>query len=483
MRLLLTGLALLVLLLLALLVSAPVHPVAFIRVVDEAGAPVAGAIVQPEGLRTKPGPYVSGWYGWRTATNGGVANPAATTDKDGYARVPYPKHVFERIETGTLCLAVNHPEFVADRPERIVATAPPAGAPWRVYFDYLRSRILRKALIARPDPVVIKKGAVLVLQIGDTGTGGRLTGQVSGGTSGDTNYWIHPQPGMLVTRRLAAGMRTVRAIQIDPDGTVWFSDAVTLTATAQETNELALKLKRGAAVRGNLDSTVPRPVKNGRVVANVWPLGCEPQKSPPQWHGWAAMNEAGAFSIPSLPEGDLEIVALCDGFISTNGPGKFQTHYPQKHLMGTNDLQIVIGMEPTARLEVQVLDDEGKPLKDVRVVTWPNVRYGEWSSTLLMSDCYNTADMLFPNIGKSFSWDREVLDYQGVSDATGLAVLPNVPATVKELAVDHPQFILPAIGTADTGKHRKASIRLTPGQTNRTSIQLEPREKSPITHY
>src|SRR5688572_22203919 len=189
-HLLLVVVALLVLLLVALLVTAPVHPVAFIRVVDEAGKPIAGAIVRPEGLRTKPGPYVSGWYGWRTAKNGGVANPPVTTDKEGYARVPYPKNVFERIETGTLCLAVDHPEFVADRPERIVATAPPVGAPWRIYFDHVKNRVLRKALIARPDPVVLKKGATLVLHVDDTGTIGRLKGQVSGGTSADTNYWI-----------------------------------------------------------------------------------------------------------------------------------------------------------------------------------------------------------------------------------------------------------------------------------------------------
>jgi hypothetical protein len=95
----------------------------------EGGHSVAEAVILPEGLRTKPGPYVSGWYGWRTETNGGVANPPLTTDREGYARVPYPKYVFERIETGTLCLAVTHPDFVADRPERVVATAPPAVAP------------------------------------------------------------------------------------------------------------------------------------------------------------------------------------------------------------------------------------------------------------------------------------------------------------------------------------------------------------------
>src|SRR6266446_2403201 len=144
--------------------TAPKHPVALIRVVDASGKPLAGAVVLPEGLRTKAGPYVSGWYGWRSDANG-VTNPPVTTDKDGYARVPYPKYVFERIETGTLCLSVNHPDFVPDRPERIVATAPPAGAPWRVRVDYLRKLILHRALLARPEPIVLQKGAVLKFSV------------------------------------------------------------------------------------------------------------------------------------------------------------------------------------------------------------------------------------------------------------------------------------------------------------------------------
>jgi hypothetical protein len=140
-------------------------------------------------------------------------------------------------------------------------------------------------------------------------------------------------------------------------------------------------------------------------------------------------------------------------------------------------------MERTARLEVQMTDDQGKPLKDVRVMTWPNVRYGEWFSGLLMNDCYNTADWLAPKPGSTPRWQHEVWDYQGVSDATGVAVLPNVPATVKTLAVDHPRFSLPAVGTTGSGKHRQLSFVLTPGKTNQVSIQLERSEQSPITHY
>ncbi|MDB6110817.1 MAG: hypothetical protein JWR69_2567, partial [Pedosphaera sp.] len=69
--------------------SSPRHPVALIRVVDVAGKPVAGAVIRPEGLRTKPGPYVSGWYGWMTGKNG-VPNKPVSTDANGYAHVPYP---------------------------------------------------------------------------------------------------------------------------------------------------------------------------------------------------------------------------------------------------------------------------------------------------------------------------------------------------------------------------------------------------------
>src|SRR5437762_2879800 len=108
------GAFLFVLAVVVLIATAPRHPVALIRVVDVAGKPIAGAVVLPEGFRTKPGPYESGWYSWRPEVHG-LSNSPATTDRDGYARVPYPKYVFERIETGKLCLSVNHPDYVPDR--------------------------------------------------------------------------------------------------------------------------------------------------------------------------------------------------------------------------------------------------------------------------------------------------------------------------------------------------------------------------------
>jgi len=476
-----------VLMLVVLIATAPKHPVALIRVVDTVGKPIAGAVVLPEGLRTKPGPYSGGWYGWRQELNG-VPNPPVATDNDGYARVPYPNYVFERIETGILCLSVSHPDFVPDRPECVVALAPPTGAPWQEWADYLWNRIRHKALVNRPGPVVLQKGAILKISV-RPGTAmsrdARLFAQVSGLASEDTHFWIRPQPGVIVTRRLSAGPHTLRAVQFDSGGAAWFSDVIPITAATGQTNELVVDVQRGATVRGQFDKTVPRPVTNGRVVAHVWPKGSNPQDAPPEWHAWAPVREDGSFSIDSLPAGDLEIVALCNGFISTNGPGQFQFRYPQKHSLGTNEIAITIGMEQTARLEVQVTDDKGRPLKDARVMTWPNVRYGDWGARILMSDCYNLSDSFLSRPAKEPFWRQEVqvVDFQGVSDSAGLAVLPNVPADVKELAVEHPRFVLPAVGTSGSGKRRQASFTLIAGQTNRIAVQLEPRERSPISHY
>ena len=71
------------------------------------------------------------------------------------------------------------------------------------------------------------------------------------------------------------------------------------------------------------------------------------------------MQADGTFGFNSLPEGELEIVALADGFVSTNGPGQAHMRYPQKHRLGTNDLGgvaasglAVVGRQLIADIEI-----------------------------------------------------------------------------------------------------------------------------------
>jgi hypothetical protein len=178
------------------------------------------------------------------------------------------------------------------------------------------------------------------------------------------------------------------------------------------------------------------------------------------------------------------VVALCDGFVSASGPGSSGLRHPQKQTIGTNDLAITIGMEPTARLEVRLADERGAPIQGAHVTAWPNVQYGEWAATILVSDRYNTADLFMakPGVEKP-GWGKPVADFQGTTDSSGLAVLPNLPSDVTEIAVHHPEFALPAVNTPGGDKRREASITLIAGATNRTSVTLVPRSRAPIRHY
>jgi hypothetical protein len=483
---LLLGLLALITLVLVALFPGTHNPVALLRVVDATGKPIAGAIIRPDGLRTKPGPYSSGWYSWQPRGMG-VPNDPVTTDAEGRAWLPYPKYVFERIETGTISVSVEHPDFVPERPERMVNFAPPSRAPWRAWLDYVWGRVRHKALVVRPDPIVLQQGGILRLKVrADSIRDGPLFAQV-GRLYDDKGFWIRPAPNELVTKRLQPGPAIIRAVLFDTNGVTWFSQVTNITAVAEQTKEIEFELARGATVHGQLDESVVRPIRNGKVIANVSPHGEKPQNWPPTWHAWSRIREDGTFDIGSLPEGTLEIVALCDGYVSTNGPGQVSSfHYPQVHTIGTNDLNVTIGMERTCCLAVSVTDSQGKPVRDAQVMTWPNIRYGEWSATILGGDDYNTADfMRNSEKGNGFIkwWQNKPASFTATSDITGVALMMNLPKEAKEFSVTHSNFVLPARDDGSGQKRRQASMRLSLGQTNRVSVQLEPVTRAPIGHY
>ncbi len=470
------------------LASGPRNPVALLRILDASGKPIAGAVIHPEGLRTKPGPYVSGWFSWKTSGNKVPDFPVAT-DAQGYALVPYPKYVFEQIETGTLCLSVEHPDYVPDRPECSVALAPPRGAPCRVWLDYLVDRTRNKGLIAPTAPIVLHEGAVLKLALKEGSgppRGSHLSAQISGAGSDTKNFWSRQTHDELMTRRLRPGRVTLRAVQLDTNGSAWFGAVTSISAVAGQTNDIMVDLQPGHSVRGRLDQSVPRPVHDGRVIANVWPKNEPASSSPPQWHTWTNIQSDGSFAIHSLPDGDLELVAICDGFVSTNGPGKFHLHYPQRYSLEGSDLDVLLAMEPTASLEVTVHDDQGKPLPDALVSTWPNIRYGEWAATIIGEDCYNTAELLFGN-GKEellSNWRLNRLSrFTATTDLSGLAIIRNLPSEADGFTVEHQRFVLPAADTGFGQKRRQSAMVLRPGQTNEVTVRLEPAAQSPITHF
>jgi hypothetical protein len=266
-----------------------------------------------------------------------------------------------------------------------------------------------------------------------------------------------------------------------------FSDTVDVTIKQGVTNSVSLALKPARTLRGKLSDNVPRPIVNGRVVANIVPAGRTFRYGLPSWHVWTKVNEDGSFELPSLPMGDLEIVALCSGFISVNGPAQRPSGtmgHPQRHVIGANDLDIVIDMEPTARLEVTVLDDKGGLLEGARVSTWPHLNWGNWASTIFCGDLYSTLDRLRQVHEDQDGFSRDIPSgFFGVSDANGVAVLSDVPACLTRFAVEHENYVLPRFEIGGTAATRQASMVLRPGAVTRTQVIMEPRNKDPLRHY
>jgi hypothetical protein len=128
-------------------------------------------------------------------------------------------------------------------------------------------------------------------------------------------------------------------------------------------------------------------------------------------------------------------------------------------------------------------DEQHRPLPEATVETWPNIRYGEWGSFLLMSDCYNTADFVRNQASRKLGWGETMSDFRGVTDQTGVAVISNVPRTERVFTVKHSHYVAPDTITATGGKGREQSMKLVVGKTNRISVTMEPAAQSPIKHY
>ncbi len=69
------------------------------------------------------------------------------------------------------------------------------------------------------------------------------------------------------------------------------------------------------------------------------------------------------------------------------------------------------------------------------------------------------------------------------TDASGLAVISNLPVEASEFSVDHPEWTLrPVTGFAGQ-QYRQQSVTLAGGQTNHINVKLERRNASVIRQY
>lgn len=424
-----------------------------VKVVDEQGSPVEGATVVAESYSIKGPPGTSISMGMsespprkRVTNRLGVAamsypqntrvrdreiGPSTRSPAAGQSSLRNP--ILAEREIAAISLVVRHPDFCTARS---------------------RMPIAGEAL-----PVVLKRGAVVKLA---STAGEDVYPQVLSpehGTEVDPDAWTHEEGGAVVNRLIPPGRHYIRLVAF-PER---FSEVVELNLQSGDAQEFRLDLKAGRAFAGKLDESVPRPVQNGRVDANV--LTAHPGASEPmQWHVWTEVRADGSFAFDALPGGTLEVTAICDGFVSKSG------RTPQAFEQGAS---VVVAMEPAATLRLKVTDTAGKPLAGARASATPNVTWAGRYSTRFAGGQLSTPESL--RLDSETRRERQKgmgrgLRFQATTGESGEAIITNLPAGKQHIHLHcegyDPEYIGAIPGLRE--------VELGPGEVKELAIVLHP---------
>lgn len=430
-------------------------PVLQVVVVNEAGTPVAGAKIKPDGIRGTDG----GHYGW--GDDFSVKPLPVTTDAKGKAKIPYPRFIVERVRSIELSFGVDHPDYASSRPFVKVAAPIRSTTPFVqrlqfIYEDFQQS--------GKTERIVLKESAAI-----------ELSAQVGGRQIAATNFHAQlvPENGefdgvfarngeRLSSKKLPAGGYMVRGCA-RVDGTNYFSEVLTFTGVVGETNVAALELKPGYAVEGRL-SEVQGAITNGWVNAKVINKGVRETMS---WADFAEVRRDGTFQLSGLPAGKLEVVAICDGYLSANPTRRSTFVMPHIFDLPAGD-RIEIPMRRSAVANIRVLGPKDEPVAGASVHFWPNIQWGGYLSTVFATDFYREMDGLEQR-DPSRRWERSAKrSYSGKTGADGRAIVRELPPEMLSFVVEYSELEMPL----NNGR-REDSIQLIGGETNFTAVKLQ----------
>lgn len=182
--------------------------------------------------------------------------------------------------------------------------------------------------------------------------------------------------------------RWLRVVHVPDQGPVLFSDVIDLKQYSGDPISVEAVLRPGVQVRGRLSDEIPRPIRDGRVIAAVY---SGPDSSDTVfWGDVAEIAPDGTFVVGPLPaDEDAQLIAFCDGWVSQSptvaevnayvethgfklrspyGPDQhFGMLYPRLHRLSEPASPAVIPMERTSGCEVTVVDEDGKPIPEATV--------------------------------------------------------------------------------------------------------------------
>ncbi len=439
-----------------------------IQVIDKQGKPVIGATLRPLGLRTQEESGSS--YGWHGL---GIKPENYTTDAGGKTSLSYPLSTIDNLHTGQLTLLIEHPDFCS---------------------------MEQDVSVDSPKPITLAQGTKLTVQAVSS------SGDVLAGVYADViddQYqsahlkWTRSTDGKTRFAHFLPGSYVVRAVVLGSDGTPLFSDPVNFTASDAGEQTLQLTVHPGITVRGTLDASVPRPIKQGVIIAGVTtPLPVSSNFKNPSlvcaWYTTATIKDDGSFTLQNLPPGTLEIIATCDGYVSqqpkTTRSEEIAHHqfpnirYPQTFPVDSS-IPSTVAMERTGGARITVRSPDGKLLSHAHAFSSPNENIGNFNT--ILGAAYHGEDFLRKEDEDPFSavhFDRHPR-FEATTDENGIAVIEGLPGGENTLSVVHGSFDMPirASRTPFDIPRRERFLEIVPGQETSAEVKMEPKGSTSLS--
>jgi beta-lactamase regulating signal transducer with metallopeptidase domain len=327
-------------------------------------------------------------------------------------------------------------------------------------------------------------------------------------TQNGNSPWRTSADGTTLQAELRADRFILRTVCRSESGQLYFSDCHNLQVTeAQISSGQPIQVAFVTALpafdlKGQLDSSVPRPIKNGLAVACV-STGM-PAPNDHAWLMWsksAPIRPDGTFEIPNLPPptaaiatdddaGPLQLIVTCDGYVSKD-PAAVQFEYAtgsQTFAPPVAD-PLTVAMEPTGSARVRVLDPNGKPVPNALVQFSPNETFRSgsnllWYSTMLGTtwddekQLFQEETPLVLGAGQLPPYQHLQAKYQAVTNSDGFANVGDLPSGLVPYTVEKTPYDMPyrlRLTGSWTKYSQDAIVTMKPGVQVTTEIRLIPK--------
>ncbi|MES1213571.1 MAG: carboxypeptidase-like regulatory domain-containing protein, partial [Singulisphaera sp.] len=319
-----------------------------IRIVNPQGAPVAGATVVPWAVRSK-----QGHGSWRVPGDDHSQPPTMTTDAEGRGEFAFPRFLDkdEKFPAEQFSCRVAHPDFAGSTYNDV----PVEGDAFKEESTITIHPGARIEITPFAEGQELNLDHVYVQWSGDAPS--RAKNPVN-------------ERGAMELPHLPAENELLQIVYVPEEGPALYSEPKKLELKDGDHHQLRMELKPGVRVEGWLEGPVERPVKEGRVIGEViiWDDQVEGNIS---WRFASTMRLDGSFVFESVPRGDLQVIALCNGAMAADGeaPDFAQDHEkqqganffcrPQVFKLRDETTRIMVKMTPTADCQVQVAGPDG----------------------------------------------------------------------------------------------------------------------------